>query len=761
MASYSEIRSIGSIIDLHPPTANTKKLHLPENSLVLNKHKFFPEYDYGIIEASPKRKAFVDATVKVFEYLYNSVTDVREIFGPQECPETLLKYHAQLLGFEQIDFSFNFRTFRDLVMNLVNIYKIKGTQTSYDIFFQSIGYDVLFINFWYNQDGELVRTRPPGAPSRLYDNYHNNRSNIIRVILEPRLVDGVTPEINVDAEFITIITTYLKFLKPAHIYQEAIEIVVPPIGGDIIEPPSTGAGQILVTSITVSTASGLSTITVDGGTRQMIATVLPVNATNNTVTWQVFPGTGVATIQQNGLLTAFANGTVTARATANDGSGIYGEKVITISNQTAVIIPITSIVLTPDGGIPEITANAGTLQILADILPVNATIQDLNWSVTNVTGEATINQSGLLTAAGGLSANGTVIVRADAIDGSGIFGELIVTISNQVDIPGPCEPDPGGMYDNYPPADLVCPPVDNFGQYVFNPLYQLWFFAESNTSSFSPTVLLDDYHRSIASSGGTFHGYPETDEVSIGVANNKMLIVLNDTDSFNITLSSGNLTITNIATQINTQTGRNIATKITTANGSPVLRLIGKNSVDGAANIELKTVSNSTYSILGLTVGKKYIQGLRQNPNATTVDPGEDYVKMFDTLVLSALARVTETDTFYFKIGRGFRIGGEFVQLTDIDGDLIPTIVHKGPVPVIGGAFTGTDTLTINPIVTIELEDTLDTLSIGSPIVGIGGGITIGGTGTISDELVITDSDFVLGNPGDVIGAELDNDSLD
>jgi hypothetical protein len=61
-----------------------------------------------------------------------------------------------------------------------------------------------------------------------------------------------------------------------------------------------------------------------GSTLQLYATVSPANATNNTVTWSVVDGTGTATISSDGLLTAVESGIVTVKATANDGSGIFG-----------------------------------------------------------------------------------------------------------------------------------------------------------------------------------------------------------------------------------------------------------------------------------------------------------------------------------------------------------------------------------------------------------------------------------------------------
>jgi len=93
---------------------------------------------------------------------------------------------------------------------------------------------------------------------------------------------------------------------------------------------------VLVSSISVQGQGGVSTIIIDNGTLQMEAFITPVNATDASVTWSVVNGTGSATIDAAGLLTATHNGTVTVTATANDASGLSDFAVITISNQTAV-----------------------------------------------------------------------------------------------------------------------------------------------------------------------------------------------------------------------------------------------------------------------------------------------------------------------------------------------------------------------------------------------------------------------------------------
>lgn len=86
----------------------------------------------------------------------------------------------------------------------------------------------------------------------------------------------------------------------------------------------------LVTRITLS---GTGTIDTDGGTTKITADVQPVEATNKTVTWSV-SDPGKASVDQEGTVTAIADGAVTVTATANDGSGVTGTTQVTISNQT-------------------------------------------------------------------------------------------------------------------------------------------------------------------------------------------------------------------------------------------------------------------------------------------------------------------------------------------------------------------------------------------------------------------------------------------
>jgi hypothetical protein len=117
-----------------------------------------------------------------------------------------------------------------------------------------------------------------------------------------------------------------------------------------------------VASITVTGAGGATTITSNGGTLQMSASVQPTNAVQ-TVTWSVTNGTGRATINSSGLLTAVSNGTVTVRATATDGSGVSGTHVITISGQvhTLTVINGSGSGVYAAGSSVRITANNASI----------------------------------------------------------------------------------------------------------------------------------------------------------------------------------------------------------------------------------------------------------------------------------------------------------------------------------------------------------------------------------------------------------------
>jgi hypothetical protein len=134
-----------------------------------------------------------------------------------------------------------------------------------------------------------------------------------------------------------------------------------------------------LTGVVVTTQGGVpAVITSNGGTLQMVATVYPASA-DQSVTWDIVPGTGMATISATGLVTAISDGTVYAKATAVQDTTVSDSLMITISGQaamppTVVTLPatdVTSSLATLNG-----TVNANTL--LTDV--------SFEWGLTSLYG---------------------------------------------------------------------------------------------------------------------------------------------------------------------------------------------------------------------------------------------------------------------------------------------------------------------------------------------------------------------------------------
>ncbi|MCL6557476.1 MAG: Ig-like domain-containing protein [Firmicutes bacterium] len=148
-------------------------------------------------------------------------------------------------------------------------------------------------------------------------------------------------------------------------------------------------------------------------------------------------------IPRDGYLKWVKTGTDDLNAKGLIGTGESGNEIpfptaapiITIKKP----VPVTGITVRGEAYADSITTNGGTLQMYADVQPANADITTVTWSVsepdgTTATTKATISSTGLLKAAGNASANGDVLVKATASDGSGVAGTMTVHISGQIDL---------------------------------------------------------------------------------------------------------------------------------------------------------------------------------------------------------------------------------------------------------------------------------------------------------------------------------------
>lgn len=175
-----------------------------------------------------------------------------------------------------------------------------------------------------------------------------------------------------------------------------------------------------VEKVEVSAADGATSVKV-GATLQLSAAVSPTNAADQTVTWSS-NNEEVATIDSNGLVTPVSSITASSEVTftATSTTGVYGTITITVELPDAAAVKITS------KGSATSVMSEDTLQLYATVTPSNAADKTVTWSSSDEK-VATVDSTGLVTGAAGVSEDTKVTITATTANGvSGTF-ELTVT----------------------------------------------------------------------------------------------------------------------------------------------------------------------------------------------------------------------------------------------------------------------------------------------------------------------------------------------
>lgn len=155
-------------------------------------------------------------------------------------------------------------------------------------------------------------------------------------------------------------------------------------------------------------------------TLHLQAEILPAMADIRTVNWQILEGGELASLTQNGVLTARGkeNGEIMVCATTVDGTDI--EARVTVVKKDFGILP-QSVTVTTVEGTTQLTPLTGRLHLQASVQPTNAS-QLVAWSVVQGTGLATLDEDGVLTPTE--TGNGDIVVRATSLEDASVYGEL-------------------------------------------------------------------------------------------------------------------------------------------------------------------------------------------------------------------------------------------------------------------------------------------------------------------------------------------------
>lgn len=121
-----------------------------------------------------------------------------------------------------------------------------------------------------------------------------------------------------------------------------------------------------------------ATINTPMGTLQMLDTITPLTA-NQSVTWSIVPGTGVALISTSGLVTAITNGTVWAKAISVQDNTVKDSLLITMTNQNITVPTVITLAA---------TSVAGTTAVLNGSVNANnaSTAVTFNYGLTTAYG---------------------------------------------------------------------------------------------------------------------------------------------------------------------------------------------------------------------------------------------------------------------------------------------------------------------------------------------------------------------------------------
>ena len=156
------------------------------------------------------------------------------------------------------------------------------------------------------------------------------------------------------------------------------------------------------------------TLTKKDETAQLTAEVTPSYADNKRVTWQS-SDEKVATVDENGKVTAVGNGTATITATSVSGS-------YTATVSVTVKIPVEIQKLTIEAEKETLTKIGESTELKVKIEPENADLQKLIWKSHNEK-VAIVNENGKVTAVG----NGTAEITVTTEDGK-ITASIMITV---------------------------------------------------------------------------------------------------------------------------------------------------------------------------------------------------------------------------------------------------------------------------------------------------------------------------------------------
>lgn len=128
-------------------------------SININFRDFLPELSVVNRDRKEIIRKLMDAYQENYEIIDGEIDGLLQITDVDVADEQFLDYIAALIGLELLGLD-TAQQKRTLIKNAVPIYKVKGTEQSWQIIFRTLGFETDIIELWWDNTGNLTTTDP-------------------------------------------------------------------------------------------------------------------------------------------------------------------------------------------------------------------------------------------------------------------------------------------------------------------------------------------------------------------------------------------------------------------------------------------------------------------------------------------------------------------------------------------------------------------------------------------------------------------------
>ena len=229
-------------------------------------------YDKTNILENTYTRILFETCMEFFDIIYAYMQDIKNVRDPIDIKYRFLNVLGNSLGFGSLQRRgeitdseiISVRLYRELLNNLFDLLKIRGTRLAYELFFGALGYDIELLEYWFDDEGNLIEIDPiddtnstfygldtDGVPledSPIARNdprkdldangqyNRNQKSPYVKPVIGFR--EGFSGIISYSNEERLLLREYLEWLRPNHIlYLNEVIAVALPQAPDIDELP--------------------------------------------------------------------------------------------------------------------------------------------------------------------------------------------------------------------------------------------------------------------------------------------------------------------------------------------------------------------------------------------------------------------------------------------------------------------------------------------------------------------------------------------